>query len=618
MMNLLKIFFVFLACFFIVNPAVFATDIYSERETAELCSRETDVFVDRAINDEDAVRNYEVSLSGSAAQWGVVSPANFILAPGEDKVIYTYITAPREADARNYNLHINVDSGASRRTINHVVRIKDCHGFSLTADQNFAEACPMDSSRFRAVVTNTGEFTQNFNLNLDGSLASSAVLSENAFVLQPGESKQAVININSPSDDGNYNLDLNVNGERNSRSINFNLKVNKCYQYELSVRSETKKVSMCERTITSIPFNIKNYGTTQNEFVIDIEEGPVWARLNMDKISLNVNESRTFLVALAPDHDKTGNYSLSVVVSPERGDITARGNAEIEVRDCHSVNLNVNPLEDTICKGLTGAYTINIENDGESRKNYNISVEGPSWVGLAGDSFLTLNPGKGTNVALFARPEEDTLEGDYQVMVAVNAMDSSRTSAEETININVAGSDECFAADIVLKYENLVVHPDSGLLVPITFKNSGSKMADYEVILSGNAAEFTNLGENEFSIDPGAEKTVNFYIAPKIDTGVGEYTLDLSLNVGNAVIGSRTINVEVTDDPSKATVINGDGQDENSGGNFFENNKFFIFLFLALILMVVLAVLFGRKTIDFFEDTDDEEEKTKKKKQEEN
>ncbi len=617
MMNLLKIFFVFLACFFIINPAVFATNVYSERETAELCSRETDVFVDRAINDEDAVRNYEVSLSGSAAQWGVVSPANFILAPGEDKVIYTYITAPREANARNYNLHINVDSGASRRTINHVVRIKDCHGFSLTANQNFAEACPMDSSRFRAVVTNTGEFTQNFNLNLGGNLASSAVLSENAFVLQPGESKQAVININSPSDDGNYNLDLNVNGERNSRSINFNLKVNKCYQYELSVRSETNKISMCERTITSIPFNIKNYGTTQNEFVINIEEGPVWARLNMDKISLNVNESRTFLVALAPDHDKTGNYSLSVVVSPERGDIVARGNAEIEVRDCHSVNLDVTPLEDTICKGLTGAYTINIENDGESRKNYNISVEGPSWVGLAGDSLITLNPGKGTNIALFARPGEDALEGEYQVIVAVNAMDISRTSAEETINIDVAGSDECFAADIILNYENVVVHYDSGLLVPVTFKNSGSKIADYSVVLDGSASDFSNLAEGELSIEPGSEKTVNFYIAPKIDTIVGEYTLDLSLNVGNAAIGSRTINVEVTDDPSRITVINGDETVDEFGKNFFKDNKFFVFLFLALILIVILAVLFGRKTIDFFEDVDEEEGK-KKKKQEEN
>ncbi len=617
MMGLFKILLIFVF-FLLVNPVIFSTDVFSDRQTIELCPRETDVFVDRVRNDEDVARNYNIILGGSASSWAVVAPAGFILVPGEEKIVYVYTTAPRDTRAGNYNLQVNVDSGASRRTINHVVKIKECYGFSLSAASTSGEVCPSASTSFRAVLTNSGEFAQNFNLNLDGSLSSSSVLSENAFILQAGESKNIVVNTNAPSESGSYNLELNANSERGSERIEFNLNVNECYQYELNLRSESDTVSMCERTITSVPFSIKNKGTTSNDFNIKIEDGPVWARLNMDQVSLNVNESKTFLVALAPDYDKTGNYSIVVAVSPERGDVAARGTFNAEVRDCHAVELEVVPLEDTVCKGLTGTYTVNIKNNGERRKNYNILLDAPLWVRLTGESSVNLNPGRSTNVALFARPEEDTPEGEYAIKVLVSALDTSGTSAEETINLNVLGSDECFSADITLRYENIVVHRDSGLLVPLTFANEGSKSAEYNIVLGGSAAEFANLAERKLNLESGEEKNVDVYIAPQLDTSLGNYVLDVALNVNDAVLNSKTINVEVTDDPSRVTVINGDETAGNSGKNFLMENKFFVFLFLALVLIVILAVLFGRKAVGFFEDLGEEEEKTKKKKQEEN
>ncbi len=608
MMNLLKIFFVFFACFFLVNPAVFSTNIFSDERILELCPRETDVFADRVINDENTVRNYGVSLSGSAASWGVVAPASFILAPGEEKAVYIYVTAPRDADPRNYNFVASVDSGSSARAITHVVKIKDCYGFSLASGKDSSNVCPLDNSRFIATVTNRGNFAQNFNLNLGGDLASSAVLSENAFVLQPEESRQVVISLNAPADHGVYNLELNAEGDKNRKSIDFELVVGSCYQYELNLRSETGGVSMCERTITSVPFSVKNLGTVPNTFYLEIDEGPSWARLNMDNVFLNPNESRAFLAALAPSYDDVGNHSISVVVSPEKGNVVARGTANVEVRDCHAVRLDVTKTEDTVCKGLTGTYDINIENTGEGAKTFDVAVDGPSWMRLAGQNSVDLRAGRGANFAIFASPEDDTAEGEYEATVSVSSRDG-RATAEEKIKIDVLGSDECFAADVILKYENIIVHPDSGLLVPVTLKNSGSKRADYKLELGGDAAAFANIAESEFSLEPASDITVDVYVAPRIDTAVGFYTLDINMNAGDSALSSGTINIEVTDDPSRVTVINGSEDEDDRAKGFFGENKFFILLFLVLAVIVVLAFMFGRKTIDFFEDMDDEENK---------
>ena len=608
MMNLFKIFFVFFACFFIVNPAIFSTNIFSDERILGLCPRETDVFADRVINDENVVRNYGLSLSGSAASWGIVAPASFILAPGEEKTVYIYVTAPRDADPGNYNFVVNVDSGSSARTITHVVKVKDCYGFSLTSGEDSSSVFPIDNSSFSATVTNRGEFAQNFNLNLDGNLASSAVLSENAFALQPGGSKQVVINLNAPADHGIYNLELNAEGGKNRKSIDFELVVGSCYQYELNLRAETGGVSMCERTITSVPFVVKNLGTVPNTFYLEIEDGPLWARLNMDNIVLNPNESRAFLAALAPNYDDVGNHSISVVVSPEKGSVVARGTANVEVRDCHAVRIDVTKTEDSVCKEFTSAYDINIENTGESVKTFDITVDGPLWMRLAGQSSVELRAGRNANFAIFATPEDDTAEGEYEAIVSVSSRDG-RATAEEKIKIDVLGSDECFAADIILKYGSIIVHPDSGLLVPVTLKNSGSKITDYKLELGGSAAAFANIAESEFSLEPVSEIAVDVYVAPRIDTAVGFYTLDINLNAGDTAVSTGTINVEVTDDASRVTVINGSGDEENDTKDFFRENKFFILLFLVLAVIVVLAFMFGRKAIDFFEDMDDEEDK---------
>ena len=81
------------------------------------------------------------------------------------------------------------------------------------------------------------------------------------------------------------------------------------------------------------------------------------------------------------------------------------------------------------------------------------------------------------------------------------------------------------------------------------------------------------------------------------------------MNAGDTAVSTGTINVEVTDDASRVTVINGSGDEENDTKDFFRENKFFILLFLVLAVIVVLAFMFGRKAIDFFEDMDDEEDK---------
>ncbi|MBI2005666.1 MAG: hypothetical protein HYS80_02785 [Candidatus Aenigmarchaeota archaeon] len=197
-------------------------------------------------------------------------------------------------------------------------------------------------------------------------------------------------------------------------------------------------------------------------------------------------------------------------------------------------------------------------------------------------------------------------------------MDISNTFDEDKIVLDVRSVDVCFAPALETQYTNVVVHYDSGLLVPIVLKNNGIKKSELNVYLSGSAVDFSKLGENEIDLDPGQNKTVYLYLAPKRDTAIGQYALDLELYTGNDFYKATRMNVEVTDDPSRVTAIDGaeeTAQQESWAGlkYFLRTYKYYLVGGLAVFIIIVLALIFGRKAINFF-DEDFEEEKTKKKK----
>ncbi|MBI2005665.1 MAG: hypothetical protein HYS80_02780, partial [Candidatus Aenigmarchaeota archaeon] len=226
-------------------------------------------------------------------------------------------------------------------------------------------SCPNEAATYKATLVNEGNFRDTFSLEIDGNIKDLVRLSKDLIVLEPGQEQEIIAFVNSPAESGDYSFTLEAKNSENSRSVDFDLNVKSCYGYDLTLRRGDGKYSICEHSVIVVPLNINNKGTTRNKFNIELDSAPIWARLDKSSLDAGIGEAKTFNLVLAPDFGVVGNYTVEVVVNPERGDKKATATLDFEIRDCHSVDLDINSEGDIICRGLNNAYSINIENNGE-------------------------------------------------------------------------------------------------------------------------------------------------------------------------------------------------------------------------------------------------------------
>ena len=622
---LIKKGFIYFLILLLVISMVNGLQISSKYSVLELCPRETGLFLDVLKNNEDVVRSYNVVLDGSASSWATVAPGSFILAPGEEETVYTYVTPSQSTQKGSYELRLELVSGEEKKSVKHIVSVKNCFGAGLSADYLEQSGCPGDALVYNLKLTNLGEFEDTFNLQVENGVSDVVKLSENVINLGKYGSKDVKVFVTAPKDSNEYKFKITATSQTNKaeKSLGLLLNVNPCYSFNLNVKGGNS-YSVCDRSVLTVPMTVDNKGTVSNKFIIELEEAPVWSRLNTKELTVGVSESRTFLLALAPGFGSMGDYKVKVNVYPEKGDLKATANLDVEVRKCHSVSLNIPVDQDVVCKGVSSKYDIEILNDGEVSKNYGIDLDAPSWVNLVTENSINLKPNESSKLVLNVNPTEDVDVNQYPVNVKAVASDESSASAQDSIILDVKDLDECFKSDLDTDYGNVVVYYDSGLLVPLTLINNGLKSATYTLALSGDASSFASLPKKEFSLDPGFNDTFYLYVAPNIKTSLGDYYVDAELYAGdNLFLKTKRVGIEVTDQADKATVIGGENVAQNvqpteswAALKYYWRLSRYYLLGLAVVI-ALLVLLFktkaGKAVVDFFDESEEEPKKKKKR-----
>lgn len=620
-MNFKKGILVYFFIFLLVTSLANALQVSSKFGDLKLCPRDTGLFVDVLKNNEALVKSYNVVLSGAASSWATVAPGNFILAPGDEETVYTYVTPSQSASKGNYDLKLELVSGEEKKSIKHTVNVKNCFGVGLSSDSLEQSACPGDSLVYNFRLINLGEFSDTFSLNVDND---GVRLSEKTITLGKGESKDVKAFLTSPSDAKEYKFSVTGTSEtsKSGKSIDFLLNVNPCYSFNLNLKNGND-YSICEHSVLTVPVTVSNEGTVSNDYNLEVVEAPVWVRLNTKDLVVGSKETRTFLLAFAPDYGVHGNHSVKVEVSPEKGDLKAVANLNVEVRQCHSVSVDIELNEDVVCKGVESKYNVNVVNNGEVAKNYNLVLDAPSWVSLSENLITNLGAGESFDLELKANPTEDTDLEKYSVNLNVVSTDESSASSQDSIVLDLKELNQCFSSVLDTDYKNVVVHYDSGLLIPLTLVNNGLKNADYTFALSGDAAEFSSLAKTKLSLDQGSNETLYLYVAPDINTNMGNYYVDVELYVNDLWLATSKVNVEITDQLEKATVIGetsivDQATTDESWAGLKHYWRLFRYYLLGLVIFIVLVVLLfktkaGKAVMDFFDEDLEDKPKRKKK-----
>ena len=186
-----------------------------------------------------------------------------------------------------------------------------------------------------------------------------------------------------------------------------------------------------------------------------------------------------------------------------------------------------------------------IKNDGEIDKAYSISIDAPTWVTLS-DNLMDLQGGEEASIILTAIPPADSRYDIYSVKVRAFATDDSSVVAndEDSMILNINNIEECFKPSLEVLFNEYLVYPSSLIIVPINVFNGGFSNVDYNLYLSGTAANFIALSTNKLSLEANSNKTVYLAIAPDESVALGDYYADVELYIENGpFLEAKTIGI---------------------------------------------------------------------------
>ncbi len=620
--------------FLLVLSSLNALQLNSETSSSSLCVRETGVFRDLIKND-DTIKNYNVVLKGDAASWATVAPASFVLGPNEEKTLFIYVTPTSSAKPGNYILLVEANSQDKVSSIKHIINIKECYNVKVSAEDNSLESCPNNAVSYTVGIENSGEKIDVFDINIKSDIKDKITLGDNVVSLDVGQAKELKLFVNSPLDAGYYPINLVVTSKSSGASglAALLLKVNPCYDFSLNVEKETTQ-SICDRSVLAVPLNLKNKGTIRNSYLVDLD-GPVWARLEKADLDLDSGEKSSFNLVFAPDYGVTGNYTIKLTVGPETGDLKSTTEFNIEVRKCHSVDIDFLSSEDNACEGNKNIYTAILKNSGEIKKSFNLSLDAPSWVSFVGETLVFLKGGNELNLSILAVPPVDSEYESYNVKLSAFATDDSSVVANDAddLILNVKKVDECYKPGLETSQNDVVVYFDSNIVVPVDVRNDGSNDVNYKLTLTGNAAEFTNVNPKTLSLKAGNNETVYLYVAPTVGLELGKYDLNVELSLDSGYfLTAKKVYVWVTDGSIMPSVSTAEEFSKwnrfkswlgrikersflNNFLNFVGLYKWYLVSALTLGILLILIFYYGilGKIVDFF-DEDFDEEKPKRKK----
>ena len=566
----------FLAIVLLIVPFVNAYDfnLYAYSSPEDLCPGSTELFTDVITNTGENVLAITLSASGTASSFATSVPQGVTLFPGQSKTIFTYVSPRSNTNIGTYTFNLRANSNGDSTELAHNVIVKDCYEYVIEALNSQKHICPCETDKFEFRITNNGQFTESYNLDLEGEYASSVVLSTNQVTLNAGESEILFAYVSSSCNDlGEYDFSLKASpiNSNNIQTTTSTMIVDPCYDFDIETNKDL--VNMCEHTQESVSITIKNTGSTANKFNLDLN-GPAWANLEKNTLQVAPNSQDTLNLVLNPDYNVEGSFELDFSAEPERGEVIAYNSFNVNVKKCHGVSVDIEKSLDKICNSLENTYAVIIRNTGEYSKDYYFNVDGPDWATLDKTS-ATLGVGQEEQLTLTINPPYNSPSADYYITIKATAKDSDKIVSSDNIEVKTVSKDECYQATLGIDETNVEVYYDSSATVPIVLENKGTYATTYDLSVSGTASNFVYLNPSSVTIDAGKSELVYLYVAPSGQIANGDYSVTVSARLGDSsVLASEKVNIVVSE--SRYLVPEEMEIEEEKGESFFSKITGFI------------------------------------------
>ena len=414
---------------------------------------------------------------------------------------------------------------------------------------------------------------------------------------------------------GAYDLTLTAKNEFVTKSATASLNIIPCFDFVL--QTEKDDYSMCENTQEIIPVEVKNIGTSLNAYSLELN-GPPWARLDKNTLSLMQGSGAFANIILKPEYSASGNFEILFKSTSEKGKVEAEKKLNINVRKCHSVLVEIPDEKDRICNALSNSYSALIKNNGEITETYSLQLNGPEWAKLS-KNILTLKPGEEETIELAINPDFNTEAQDYTLEVIASTLDKGRVYSD-SIKITTVTQAKCYEPKISIKDNSIMLNRDSASTIPVVIENKGTETATYFLSLSGTAVNFAQLNPSVATIAPSKAETVYIYIAPSVEIKGDAYSLTVLARLEDSTISdskevSIILNAPESEEIKPSEEITTSVAENITAGNetavkitsvITKNYVASITVGIILLVLFALVIKFWGKLSGFFLEEDEE------------
>ena len=214
-----------------------------------------------------------------------------------------------------------------------------------------------------------------------------------------------------------------------------NVNVDNCFDFNVSLEENDK---ICGCGLNNYDITLENKGKYKGNFNISLE-GPEWANLGNSAVDIEAGSKGTVNLEVNPPCNASGRHSISVLANLKGYEgISSKNTLSLDVipaNDCYKAKIIA---KNTKIDYSGGRIEVSVENKGEKRADYSVSLDAPEWV-RASTTSLNLDKGGEGKFYIDLKPGEDVKAGTYYINISLNAGESSYT---EAFKVKVTGQSE--------------------------------------------------------------------------------------------------------------------------------------------------------------------------------
>ncbi len=246
--------------------------------------------------------------------------------------------------------------------------------------------------------------------------------------------------------------------------------------------------------------DIANPGTAADTYTVEVNEE--WSTVAPSSLEIAGGDTDTAYIWLQPPADmRPGTYSFTVdITSSETGE-TQTVSGTLQVLSCRAVTLSVDDPDQTVCRGDTATYNVQVRNTGEAEETYELAAS----AGSLSHTEVTLAPGESSTVELTAYSDQEASE-----TITVSAESTTSYAADSTEVAFTA--EQCRDMELFVSPSEEVICEDETGEFDITLQNTGNIEDTYSLTTNVDGASVPDV-----TLEPGASETFKVEIAESME-----------------------------------------------------------------------------------------------------